>query len=105
AAVMGLEASVLEKICEQVSKEFYVSIANYNTPSQLVISGAAKGVTQAVILATEAGAKRAIELNVSGPFHSEMLQPAADLFGEEIKKVAISPFAIPVYSNVTAQIY
>ncbi|GAA0357739.1 ACP S-malonyltransferase [Alkalibacterium iburiense] len=105
AAVIGLEASQVEEICADVSKEIYVDIANYNTPSQLVISGEASGVEKASLKAEDAGAKRVVELNVSGPFHSHMLKPAAELFKKELEQASINEPKYPVYSNVTAQVY
>lgn len=105
AAIIGLEASMIEEICREVSQVDYVSIANYNTPSQLVVSGEAAGVEKVVSKAEEAGAKRAVVLNVSGPFHSELLKPAAELFGKELEHVIIESGNYPVYSNVTAKAY
>lgn len=105
AAIIGLDASVVEEICKEVSLVNYVGISNYNTPSQLVISGEASGVEKAVSKAEQAGAKRVVELNVSGPFHSEMLKPAAELFNKELEQTTIYLPNYPVYSNVTAQPY
>lgn len=105
AAVIGLEGSVLEELCKKVSDKHYVAVANYNTPSQLVISGTAAGVDQVADLAKEAGAKKVVELKVSGPFHSQMLKSAADEFSQHMNKLSFAELKKPVYSNVTAQPY
>ncbi|SFB88702.1 [acyl-carrier-protein] S-malonyltransferase [Alkalibacterium subtropicum] len=105
AAILGLEAETLIKICDEVSKESYVAIANFNTPDQLVISGKAKGVKKAMAKAVDSGAKRAIPLNVSGPFHTELLEPAGRAFKKSLEKVDFKAFTVPVYSNVTADLY
>ena len=77
--------------------------ANYNAPGQIVIAGAAKAVEKAAALAKEKGAKMAVRLKVSGPFHTKMLQPAADRLGPELEKMHISPMKIPVFTNVDAK--
>lgn len=105
AAVIGLEASVVEELCEKVSKSHYVALANYNTPNQLVVSGSAAGVDRVADLAAKAEAKKVVELKVSGPFHSLLLKPAAEEFAQHLKSVEFSAMKKPVYSNVTAQQY
>lgn len=105
AAVIGLDAEAVESICTTVTENNYVTVANYNTPSQLVLSGTAEGVEQAMKLAEERGAKRVVELNVSGPFHSQLLEPAAQEFSEVLFQQTFNPLTIPVYSNVTASAY
>lgn len=105
AAILGLDAQTLMVICTEVSKDSYVAIANYNTPEQLVISGETAGVEEAMRQASEKGAKRAIKLNVSGPFHTKLLEPAGQAFTKALDKVTFQPFAYPVYSNVTAEAY
>ncbi|MCC5894926.1 MAG: ACP S-malonyltransferase [Alkalibacterium sp.] len=105
AAVIGLDASVIEAICDEVSKTHYVSVANYNTPTQLVLSGSSAGVDLAMKKAEEAQAKRVVELNVSGPFHSLLLEPAAEEFSSVLENSQFKPNRVPVYSNVTADKY
>lgn len=105
AAIIGLDASVIEDICEEVSKTHYVTVANYNTPVQLVLSGSAAGVDIAMKKAEEAKAKRVVELNVSGPFHSLLLEPAAQEFSSVLEESHFASSTIPVYSNVTAGKY
>ncbi len=99
-AVMGLEAGVVEEICENTKG--IVSIANYNCPGQIVISGEKKAVEKAAESLQKAGAKRCIPLKVSGPFHSEMLKKAGEQLAEELEKVEIREIATPYISNVTA---
>lgn len=81
-----------------------VQLANLNCPGQIVISGTAKGVELASELAKENGAKRAIPLEVSGPFHSELMKPAAEKLREVLDACTINNASIPVISNVTADI-
>ena len=99
-AVLGLDAEVIEKICEET--EGLVSIANYNCPGQIVITGEEKAVGEASVRLTGAGAKRCVPLKVSGPFHSAMMKGAGEKLGEELKQVALSPIRVPYLSNVTA---
>ena len=105
AAVLGLDSKTLEEICQDVSKESYVAIANYNTPEQLVISGETAGVEKAMTEAEAKGAKKAIRLNVSGPFHTDLLAPAGRKFLQALDGVSFGGFDYPVYSNVDAKVY
>lgn len=106
AAVIGLEAARIEEICKKVSASGeYVAVANYNTPTQLVLTGSSEGVLKAAEQSEAAGAKRVIELNVSGPFHSQLLQPAADEFLPVVQAVDFKEPSHPVYSNVDASRY
>ncbi len=104
AAVLGLDAAAIEQICretaEQTGKE--VSIANYNCPGQIVISGQEEAVHLAGETCKASGAKRVVPLKVSGPFHSKMLQQAGEKLKEELKKVEISDSFVPYIANVTA---
>lgn len=99
-AVLGMEAEAIEKVIADIED---VTIANYNCPGQIVITGKTEGVMKAAESLKNAGAKRAVMLNVSGPFHSPLLIPA----GEELKKamegVTLHPLQIPYVTNVTAQ--
>ncbi len=103
AAIIGLEAADLKKVCEEASSAGVVQIANYNSPNQLVISGSVAGVHRAMELAKERGAKRAIPLPVSGAFHSPLMEYAISGLGEILNEVEIQPASIPVYTNVNAQ--
>lgn len=100
AAVLNLEDSVVEEICEKV--EGVVVAANYNCPGQLVISGETKAVEKACELLKEAGAKRALILPVSGGFHSPMMEPARKELAKAIEETHFNTPLCPVYQNVTA---
>ena len=102
-AVLGLDAQTLLSCCEAASEVGIVTIANYNCPGQLVLSGEVPAVEKASQLAKEAGAKRVVPLSVSGPFHSPLLKPAGDDLAEVLKGITIQPPEIPVISNVTAK--
>jgi len=100
AAVLGLAGDVIEQVCAQT--QGMVSIANYNCPGQIVITGEACAVAAAGEACKAAGAKRVLPLKVSGPFHSQMLAGAGEKLGEELSHVAIREFVIPYVANVTA---
>ncbi|TDS08447.1 ACP S-malonyltransferase [Sphingobacterium paludis] len=103
AAILGLDDETVEKICAQV--EEVVVAANYNCPGQLVISGSMEGVDKACALLTEAGAKRALKLNVGGAFHSPLMEPAKLELQAAIEATAINAPVCPVYQNVDAKPY
>ena len=99
-AVLGADTAIIEKICEET--EGIVSIANYNCPGQIVITGEQQAVDAAAAALKEAGAKRCTPLNVSGPFHSAMLLPAGEKLAAELEQVEIHEIAVPYITNVTA---
>lgn len=103
-AVIGLDTELVEEACREAQAEgLGLAIpANYNAPGQIVIAGAAKAVELAAKLAKEKGAKLTVKLKVSGPFHTSMLQPAAEKLTPELEKMRISPMKIPVFTNVDA---
>ncbi|MET3682101.1 [acyl-carrier-protein] S-malonyltransferase [Alkalibacillus flavidus] len=104
AAVLGLDDETIHNITENVTKSGEtVNVANYNCPGQTVISGTVDGVNQAIEQLKEAGAKRALPLNVSGPFHSDLMKPASEQFQSVLDGVNIQSAHIPVYANVTAE--
>ena len=105
-AVIGLDTELVKEACEEaVSEGLGLAIpANYNAPGQVVIAGKTESVKRAAELAKEKGAKMAVQLKVSGPFHTELLLPAAEKLNTELKKMTISPMNIPVFTNVDAQI-
>lgn len=105
AAIIALATDKIEEICAQVSKETGkpVQAVNFNCPGQVVIAGSTEAVQKAADAMKTAGAKRAIMLPVSAPFHSTLMQPAADRLAVELKKVTFSDAKIPVYANVTAK--
>ncbi|MCB0477013.1 MAG: ACP S-malonyltransferase [Crocinitomicaceae bacterium] len=100
AAILGLEDDVVEEICGQV--DGIVVPANYNCPGQLVISGAVPAVEKACAAMTEAGAKRALVLQVGGAFHSPLMEPAREELAKAIENTEFSNPICPVYQNVTA---
>lgn len=102
AAVLGLSA---EKVCDAVARASELGIvaaANFNSPIQTVISGEAAAVAKACEIAVEMGAKRVVELNVSGAFHSPLMQTAADAMYEALQGARISDLSTPVVANYTA---
>lgn len=105
-AIIGLDTALVEKACSEATAEIGALAvpANYNAPGQIVIAGKAESAARAAELAKEKGAKMAVKLKVSGPFHTELLQPAADKLGPELQKMHISPMKIPVYTNVNAEV-
>jgi [acyl-carrier-protein] S-malonyltransferase len=104
AAVLGLDRDPLSVVTKAVSEEgFPVSLANLNCPGQIVISGSREGVERAGVKAKEAGAKRVLPLEVSGPFHSSLMKPAAEQLREVLDGMEMKDAEIPVVINVTAQ--
>lgn len=102
AAVLGMDEATIRDHLEKVSEDEVVDIANLNCPGQIVISGSRGGIEQAEEILKEAGARRVIQLNVSGPFHSRLMKPANEKFQESLEKVTINDAKVPVYANVTA---
>ena len=104
AAVLGLDGGKIEQICEQTEEQMQlaVSVANYNCPGQIVISGKAEAVQAAGEACKEAGAKRVVPLKVSGPFHSKLLMDAGKQLREALNKVEIRENFVPYIANVTA---
>lgn len=104
AAIMGMERAALNAVCQEVTAAGYaVQLANLNSPGQIVISGSAEGVARASEAAKAAGAKRAIPLNVSGPFHSMLMKPAAQKLADKLADYTVNDAYIPVVANVSAQ--
>lgn len=102
AAIIGLEREDVEVIINEASSAGIVEGANYNCPGQIVISGEINAVEKACELAKEKGAKRALILPVSAPFHCQMLEPAGVKLNKELEGITISPMKKKVISNVTA---
>jgi [acyl-carrier-protein] S-malonyltransferase len=101
AAILGLEDSVVEKICNEI--EDVVVAANYNSPGQLVISGSIQGVETACARLKEAGAKRALPLKVGGAFHSPLMEPARIELAQAINETEFNVPVCPIYQNVDAK--
>ena len=104
SAVLGLDAEKIAEICEKTQQETQkvVSIANYNCPGQIVITGQKEAVELAGTRLADEGARRVVPLKVSGPFHSKMLEGAGVKLGEALEPVTIHPAQIPYITNVTA---
>jgi [acyl-carrier-protein] S-malonyltransferase len=103
AAVLGAERAELAQLCIRISQDVgAVEMANINCPGQIVVSGSKEGVQAVVEQGKEIGAKRVILLEVSGPFHSSLMKPAAELLAVELQKVTLIPPSIQVVANVTA---
>lgn len=105
AAIMGLERDVVVEICQKAQQEFgAVQAVNFNCPGQIVIAGQATAVEKAVELLKAAGAKRAIMLPVSAPFHSTLMKPAAEKLALELDQIAVRDAVIPVVANISGQL-
>ena len=102
AAILGLDDDVVEKVLAGIKNDIVVP-ANYNCPGQLVISGTVSGVELACQKLTEAGARRALVLNVGGAFHSPLMQPAAAELADAINNTKFQRGTCPIYQNVTGQ--
>lgn len=100
AAILGLDTEIIEKICGETPG--MVSVANYNCPGQIVITGENEAIQEAITKLTEAGAKRCVPLKVSGPFHSPMLVGAGEKLAKELEAVAVHEIQVPYIANVTA---
>jgi [acyl-carrier-protein] S-malonyltransferase len=106
AAVLGMQAEHVAAVCQDASREVGAPVepANLNTPEQTVISGATLAVQRAVELARERGAKRAVMLQVSAPFHCSLMQPAQDALAPVLQRIAFSSAKVPVVVNVDARL-
>jgi [acyl-carrier-protein] S-malonyltransferase len=102
AAVIGLGTDEVKAAVERAASAGIVDVANYNSPGQVVISGEVSAVEAASQYAKEAGAKRVLPLNVSGGFHSRLMQPAAEALMAELERTQVQDAKIPVVANVTA---
>lgn len=103
AAILGLEDEKVASVCASITDEIVVP-ANYNCPGQIVISGTDKGIDIACQKLTEAGARRALKLNVGGAFHSPLMEPAKVELEEAIHATTVSKPICPIYQNVTGQV-
>lgn len=100
AAILGMTGEAIEEVIREIEG---ASVANFNCPGQIVITGETKAVEQAAEALKAAGAKRAIMLNVSGPFHSPLMKPAGEELAKVLEETELSPLRIPYVTNVTAQ--
>jgi [acyl-carrier-protein] S-malonyltransferase len=102
AAVLGMPLEQLQQVCSEAAQGEVVSPANINSPDQIVISGSAKAVERAAELAKQRGAKRAIMLPVSAPFHCALMQPAQDRLGKDLAALEFFAPELPVVANIDA---
>lgn len=104
AVILGLEMDAVRGLCVDASQNEIVAPANYNGGGQIVIAGAKNAVVRAMALAKERGAKRALDLPVSAPFHCELMRPAADGLKLVLQNITVNPFTIGVVTNVEAAV-
>ena len=104
AAILGLSRDDVIETCQEASVKGIVSPANFNCPGQIVIAGEVEAINEAIRIAAGKGAKRAMLLNVSAPFHCSLLEPAGEKLSKELEDVAVKPMNIPVVTNVTGKI-
>ena len=102
AALLGADLELAQKIADAAAQGEVCTVANDNDPSQVVISGHRQAIERAIEMAKDMGAKRAILLPVSAPFHCPLMQPAADAMAEALGRTDIQPPTVPLYANVTA---
>lgn len=103
-AVLNTPATLIEDVCRKASSKGLVSPANYNTPNQIVIGGQVEAVNEAVELLKAEGVKRLIPLNVSGPFHTALLEPASQALAQVLEEVTFSDFQRPLVGNTEAKV-
>ena len=103
AAVLGLDAEGVKKLCDGVAPDGEISPANFNSPGQVVISGLSEYIDKAIESAKTYGAKKAVKLNVSAPFHSKFMKPAAEKLRLEFEKVSWNPAKYDIIANVNSQ--
>jgi [acyl-carrier-protein] S-malonyltransferase len=103
AALLGADLALAQRIAEAASEGEVCSVANDNDPSQVVISGQKSAIDRAIAMAKDMGAKRAVPLPVSAPFHCPLMQPAAEAMRDALSYVVVQPPVVPVFANVTAQ--
>lgn len=104
AAILGLSRDDVIEVCKKAGEMGIVEPANFNCPGQIVIAGEVAAVNEAIKLATEKGAKRAMLLNVSAPFHCSLLRPAGEKLSQELANVPVYSMNVPVVTNVTGKI-
>lgn len=102
AAILGLDPASLDTVCAEAAQGQVVSPANFNSDGQVVIAGHAEAVERAIELAKEKGAKRAMPLPVSAPFHCSLMVPAGERLAEVLAKISVGDMSLPVVTNVEA---
>lgn len=104
AAILGLEQGAVFEVCEEAGRTGIVEVANLNGPGQVVIAGEAEAIERAMSLACERGARRAVRLHVSAPFHCSLMRPAAERLRDVLKEISIADPFVPLVNNVDAKI-
>lgn len=103
AAIIGLPLETIETACREAAESEICSPANINSPSQIVIAGNAEAIDRAIVLLKERGAKRAIKLNVSAPFHCALMLPAQQRLAKDLQEINFSDLRFPIIENVSAE--
>jgi [acyl-carrier-protein] S-malonyltransferase len=103
AAIIGMDGMTIENICSEASEDGIVQCANFNSPGQIVISGASNSVKKVMTVAKDNGARLVKELVVSGAFHSPLMNHAVEMFSATLNGITLNDAKIPVYANVTAE--
>jgi len=103
AALLGADLALAQKIADAAAEGEVCTVANDNDPSQVVLSGAKNAIDRAIEIARDMGAKRAVPLPVSAPFHCPLMQPAAEAMADALSYVVVAPPAVPLFANVTAE--
>jgi [acyl-carrier-protein] S-malonyltransferase len=103
AAILGLDLQTVEEVCLEVATDAICSPANINSPAQIVIAGNAEAVERAIEILKQRGAKRAVKLNVSAPFHCPLMYPAQERLAKDFEKIDFQDLRFPIIENVTAR--
>jgi len=103
AAILGADLELIAGACEEAAQGQVCSPANINSPSQVVIAGDADAIDRAIVLLKERGAKRAVKLNVSAPFHCALMKPAQDRLAADLQAIAFSHLSVPLITNADAR--
>lgn len=103
AAILGVDFETVEIICREAAENQVCSPANINSPSQIVIAGNSKAIDRAIEIAKEKGAKRAIKLNVSAPFHCALMKPAQEKLAADLQEIKFENLRFPIIENVSAK--
>lgn len=104
AALLGLEQGAVFEVCEEAGQAGVVEVANLNAPGQIVIAGETEAVERAIGLARERGAKRAVRLQVSAPFHCSLMRPVAQRLAAVLKAISIADPSVPLVNNADAEL-
>ncbi len=104
AAILGLDLETIENACRQAASGQVCSPANVNSPSQIVIAGNSEAIDRAIEILKTRGAKRAIKLNVSAPFHCALMLPAQERLARDLREIKFSDLSVPIIENVSAQV-